>query len=123
MDAGAISAYVTVRRPGFAVRGCVCSSRFSLLELLLFLTALLTGLSGAIGGDRVLQPRQVQQQAATSIVQAVVERRSEAVAASRATVSAMQPRFVLAAVAQLPVGAAPSALAPQVPPASERRLE
>ncbi|MEA3063529.1 MAG: hypothetical protein QOJ94_3310 [Sphingomonadales bacterium] len=89
------------------------------MELLLFLSAMLAGLTGFISGDRAVDARQVERTAvaAASMVQ------GETSAAEAASISEVRPAAKSFAAAQDRVLPAPAVALPQAAPVDERRLE
>jgi hypothetical protein len=102
-----------------ATSRCDTRERGELLQLLLFLTALLAGFTGVFSGSRTVEPREVGQAftAAAASIHAAPR------AARRAVAQAFLQAPVLAPVADRIVAPAVPALLPELAPVDERRLE
>ena len=91
------------------------------MELLLFLSAMLAGLTGLISGDRAVETRQVERTAVA--VSAAVEVGVEAVEAGSLTRAALPAAQGVFRQASGPGSAATADTPPQAAPVDERRLE
>lgn len=117
MDDGSLNHYVA----GDAAPACGRSTWIRLLELLLFLSAMLAGLTGLISGDRAVETRQVERTAvAVSAAVDVGVRAAEA--ASLAKAAWPVPRRAFRPASDIEPAATAEVL-PQTAPVDERRLE
>jgi hypothetical protein len=90
------------------------------MELLLFLSAMLAGLTGLISGDRTVEARQVERIAVAA--SATVDPGAEASEAA-ARILVRQPRTARTRPASTPALTLTALETPQTAPVDERRLE
>jgi hypothetical protein len=115
MDGGGLNHYVatTAALAGERANG------IDLLELLLFLSAMLAGLTGLISGDRAVDPRRIESSAVAA--GALVELGTKTAEASIRVSAPSVPELRTRSAAPAPVLAALEL--PQAAPVDERRLE
>lgn len=117
MDGGGLNHYVAT---GAALAG-ERPIWIRLLELLLFLSAMLAGLTGLISGDRAVETRQMERTAVAASAAVPFGAQPADASVREAVPHAPVPRVRGAAAAPEPAVAALAA--PQAAPVDERRLE
>jgi hypothetical protein len=117
MDGGGLNHYVATTAALAGER----ANRIWLLELLLFLSAMLAGLTGLISGDRAVETRRIESSAVAASAAVELGTKAGEAEVNRAALRFPAPPARSAAPAPRPALAALEL--PQAAPVNERRLE